>query len=203
MEDESVLSLKSAARRGGIASLAALSALALASCSAGQITQTSSKVTAVDGASADSEDGTMAVRDVTIILDEQQDDASLKFTAINQDPSMVDHTLESVEVEGQQVDMDSTEPLQTQCSLVAASEQALSDLPQFDEGCISYSATTLENRDFAIGGNLPVLFTFDNTTIELLAPVSMAHPEVGEATRDELTDSLSDNEPMLGESEGH
>lgn len=197
-----MLSLKSAARRGGIASLAALSALALASCSAGQITQTSSKVTAVDGSSADSEDGTTAVRDVTIVLDEQNE-ASLKFTAINQDQSMTDHTLESVEVDGQQVDLENTDPLQTNCSLVAASEQTLSDLPQFDEGCISYTATTLENQDFAVGGNLPVVFTFDNSSIEVQAPISLLHPEAGEATRDELTDSSSDNEPMLGEAEGH
>lgn len=196
-----MLSLKSAARRGGIASLAALSALALASCSAGQITQTSSKVAAVDGASADSADGTVAVRDVTIVLDEQQEDAALKFTAINQDQSMAEHTLESVEVDGQEVTIDNNEPLQANCSLVAGSQETIADLPQYEDGCITYTATSLDNEDFAIAGNLPVVFTFEHTTIELEATVSMVHPEVGEVQREDMTDTQTDNQPMFGEAE--
>lgn len=42
-------SLNLAARRGALVTVAAASALALASCSAGQVTQTSSQVAAVDG----------------------------------------------------------------------------------------------------------------------------------------------------------
>lgn len=197
-----MLSLKSAARRGGIASLAALSALALASCSAGQITQTSSKVAAVDGASADSEDGTVAVRDVTVVLDEENE-ASLKFTAINQDQSMAEHTLESVEVDGQEVTIEDNEPLQANCSMVAASEATIADLPKFEDGCITYTATSLDNEDFAIAGNLPVVFTFEHTTIEVDSTVSMVHPEAGEVHREDMTDTQTDNQPMFGDAADH
>ena len=79
-------SLNSAARRGAIMTVAALSALALASCSAGQVTQTSTQAAAVDGANADTENGEIAVRDVTIHVTEDGE-AGLKFTAINQDTS--------------------------------------------------------------------------------------------------------------------
>lgn len=196
-----MMSLKSAARRGGIASLAALSALALASCSSGQITQTSSKVSAVDGASADSEDGAVAVRDVYVVMDEQGD-AALKFTAVNQDASMTDHTLESVEVDGQELQSDALPAtLQTNCSLVVDSQSGLDTIPQFDEGCITYGTSSLENEDYAFGGNLPVTFTFDNGTVEVIATVSEYHQEAGELHRGDLTDSESDNEPSLGE--GH
>ena len=76
-------SLKSAARRGAIISVTAVSALALASCSAGQVAQTAEKVAAVDGASASTEDNKVAVRDVTILV-EPNGTAALKFTAVNQ-----------------------------------------------------------------------------------------------------------------------
>ncbi|WP_034990937.1 hypothetical protein [Corynebacterium halotolerans] len=184
MEDAPVKSLKSAARRGGIVSAAALSALALASCSAGQVTQTSSQVAAVDGARADSEDGAIAVRDVTVIVGEEGD-AALKFTAINQDDAVQTHTLESIEVDGTEVQLDNNVPLEHECSLVGASQPVIEDMPQAEEvDCISYTATSLPNDDFAVGGNLPVVFTFDSGTIELDATVDFPTPlDAGELTR--------------------
>ncbi|MGP6174591.1 hypothetical protein [Corynebacterium sp. A21] len=202
MEDESVMSLKSAARRGGIASVAAFSALALASCSAGQITQTSSQVAAVDGGSADAEDGTVAVRDVRITLDEEGG-AALKFTAINQDSSMAEHTLESIDVDGQELEMGPVEPLKQNCSIVGHSAAGLEKMPQYDSGCIEYVETSLANEDYAFGGSLPVTFTFDNSTVEVIAAISAAAPEAGVLDRDDLTDLNSDNTPMLGEAEHH
>lgn len=177
-------SLKSAARRGGIISAAALSALALASCSAGQITQTSSQVAAVDGAAADSEDGTVAVRDVTIQIDEDGE-AALKFTAINQDTSMNEHSLESVEVDGSPITLDPT-TLARNCVLVADSADALDSMKQSEDvGCIEYTETSLDNDDFAVGGNLPVTFTFDSGTIEVTAAISAASFEPGTYDRPE------------------
>lgn len=184
MEDAPVKSLKSAARRGGIVSAAALSALALASCSAGQVTQTSSQVAAVDGAWADSEDGAVALRDVTVIVGEEGD-AALKFTAINQDPTVQTHTLESIEVDGVEVELDNTPPLEHECSLVGASQPTIEDMPQAEEvGCIYYTATSLPNDDLAIGGNVPVIFTFDSGTVELDATVDFPTPlDAGEYNR--------------------
>ncbi|GAB2510133.1 hypothetical protein CATRI_11430 [Corynebacterium atrinae] len=181
-------SLKSAARRGGIISVAALSALALASCSAGQITQTSSQVAAVDGASADSEDGTIAVRDVTIIVDEDGQ-AALKFTAINQDVALVDHTLESVEVDGNPVKLTTTS-LARECALVGDSAEGLRAMPQADGvGCIDYTATSVENSDFAIGGNLPVVFSFDSGDVNVVATISAPQIESGDFVRPETEGS--------------
>ena len=77
-------SLKSAARRGAIMSVTALSALALASCSAGHVAQTAEKVAAVDGAAASTEDGKVTVRDVTIQVEPDSGETSLKFIAVNQ-----------------------------------------------------------------------------------------------------------------------
>lgn len=188
------MSLKSTARRGGLASFAALTALALASCSAGQITQTSSQVAAVDGAWADSEDGTIAVRDVAVVLDEQ-DEAALKFTAVNQDESGAAHTLESVEVDGQEVDIDQTPTLQAECSLVADNQQGIEQVPQFEEGCLHYTATSMENENYPIGGNVPVVFTFDHTSVELNTPITRDQLPAGEFHREEMTDANTDNPP--------
>lgn len=176
-------SLKSAARRGGIVSAAALSALALASCSAGQVTQTSAQVAAVDGARADSEGGEVAVRDVQVlVLDDEN--AAVKFTAVNQDPSLATHTLESVQVDGNEVDLENNPPLEHNCSLVGDSEEGFEAVPETDIGCIEYTVTSLANDDFAVAGNIPVTFTFDTGTLELTAPISAPTPvEAGEVTR--------------------
>ncbi|WIM67345.1 hypothetical protein QP027_09585 [Corynebacterium breve] len=182
-------SLKSAARRGGIISAAALSALALASCSAGQITQTADQVAAVDGASASSENGEVAVQDVTIVLDAESGDAALKFTVTNQDVAQKEHTLESVKVDGADVNLGSTEPIKYNCRLVADSKDGIDAMPQ-SEGCIQYVETTLDNDDFAYAGNRPVVFTFgDLDDIEVDATVSAPTGEHEDSNRPEAEQS--------------
>lgn len=179
-------SLKSAARRGGIISAAALSALALASCSAGQVTQTASQVAAVNGAEGNTEDGTVAVRDVTVVVDDQGE-AALKFTAINQDTTMTEHTLESVEVDGTPVEVDSA-TLRRDCVLVADSAAGLEVTPRSENtGCIEYAETSLPNEDFAYGGNLPVTFTFDSGEITVNAAVSAQQLPAGTFHREPET----------------
>ena len=176
-------SLKSAARRGGIISAAALSALALASCSAGQVAQTASQVAPVNGAEGNSEDGTVAVRDVTIVVDEQGE-AALKFTAINQDTTMTEHTLRSIDVNGNPVSVAAT-PLQRDCVLVGNSAAGLESTPQAENiGCIEYTETSLDNDDFAIGGNVPVTFTFDTGEVEVSATIAAPQLEAGTFVRE-------------------
>lgn len=176
-------SLKSVARRGGAVSLAAASALLLAACSAGQITQTSSQVAAVNGASAATEDGSVTVQDVTIIL-EENGDAALKFTASNQDYEMKEHRLQSVEVNGQSVSMNTPDPLGYNCNLVGDSQAGLERMPQAENSCIEYVATSVDNQNFAYAGNVPVTFTFDTGTIEVLATVAAPTVESGDTVRD-------------------
>lgn len=183
MEDDPVKSVKSAARRAGLLSAAAVSALALASCSAGHITQTSEQVAAVDGSSADGADGAVAVRDVTLTVDENSA-AALKFTAINQDPHRADHRLQSVAVNGKPVNVPA-QTLKPNCAVVGASAAALATIPRdTGAGCTEYVTTMLNNEAFAPAGTVNVTFTFDNATIDVPAAVSGGHVKSGTFTRD-------------------
>lgn len=176
--------LKSAARRGGVVSAAALSALLLASCSAGQVTQTSDQVAAVDGASTDSEDEAVALRDVTVIVADSGE-AALKFTAINQDTNQAPHRLQSVSVNGKPVRVEQTPEIKPGCSLVADSAAGIADLNKdANAGCIDYTSTSLDNDNFAPGGNAEVQFVFDNGTVPVTATISAPNLDSGTVTRD-------------------
>lgn len=158
-------------------------ALALVGCSAGQITQTSSQVAAVDGATAFTEDGAISVQDVTLVLDESGQ-AAVKFVATNQDTSMKDHTLQSVSVAGTPVNMGAAKTVTYNCALVSDSQEGLDRLPQSGDDCIQYVPNTVVNKDFAFGGNVPVTFTFDNATVEVDATVSAPTLASGQTDRD-------------------
>ena len=173
-------------RRGGAIAVATLSAAALAACSAGQITQTSSQVPAVDGARGGDESLGVSVQDVTVILDENTADAALKFTAQNQDPSGESYNLSSVTVDGQEVQFNNQPvTLEQNCRLVADYEEHSTHKNDFKDGCIQYATTSLENEDYAFGGNLPVVFTFDGLDpIEVTATVAAPTLVSGEQDRD-------------------
>lgn len=176
-------SLKSAARRGAIISVTAVSALALASCSAGQITQTADKVAAVDGASASTEDNKVAVRDVTILV-EPDGTAALKFTAVNQGYDTDVISLESVEVDGQRVEMDKAQPLHRDQSIIADSQKNLDATTQQDSENVQYIATSLKNDDFGYAGDRPVTFEFSNGSIDVDATIAATQMQSGEFDRD-------------------
>ena len=178
-----VQSLKSAARRGAIISVTAVSALALASCSAGQVTQTADKVAAVDGASASTEDNKVAVRDVTILV-EPDGTAALKFTAVNQGYDTDVISLESVKVDGQRVEMDKAQPLHRDQSIIADSQKNLDATTQQDSETVQYIATALENDDFGYAGSRPVTFEFSNGSIDVDATIAATQMQSGEFDRD-------------------
>ncbi|WP_175934488.1 hypothetical protein [Corynebacterium sp. Marseille-P4321] len=169
-------------KAAGVA-LAAGAALALTGCSAGQITQTSDQVAAVDGASGATENGEVAVQDVTVVLAEDGT-AALKFTATNQDTSMKDHTLQNVAVDGQTVQLENSGAIKYNCALVADSAEGLERMPQDDDNCIVYTETALNNEGFAYGGNLPVKFTFDTGTVDVTATVSAPTLPSGQVNRE-------------------
>mgnify|MGYP001758710581 FL=1 len=158
-------------------------AMVLAGCSAGQITQTADQVAAVDGATAFTEDGAVSVQDVTLILTEDGQ-AALKFVATNQDTSMKDHTLQSVSVAGTPVNLGVSKPVTYNCSLVSDSAEGLNRIPQSDDPCMQYVPNTVVNKDFAFAGNVPVSFTFDNSTVEVDATVSAPNLVSGQEDRD-------------------
>ena len=190
-----VQSLKSAARRGAIISVTAVSALALASCSAGQVAQTAEKVAAVDGASASTEDNKVAVRDVTILV-EPDGTAALKFTAINQGYDTDVISLESVEVDGQRVEMDKAQPLHRDQSIIADSQKNLDATTQQDSENVQYIATTLKNDDFGYAGDRPVTFEFSNDSIDVDATIAATQMQSGEFDRDvESSEGYSSEAP--------
>ena len=171
-------------KRVAAAAVAGCATLALVGCSAGQITQTSNQVAAVDGASASAEDGSVAVQDVTVVLAEDGQ-AALKFTATNQDTAMKDHTLKSVDVDGQNVTISGNSSIAYNCALVADSKDGLERMPQDkNDNCIEYTATTLANDDFAYGGNVPVTFNFDTGSLDVVATVSAPTLASGQVDRE-------------------
>ena len=192
-------SLQSAARRGLVISATALSALALASCSAGQITQTSDKVIAVDGSSAKTEDGNIAVQDVTILLEPETGEAALKFTAVNAGYGKDKVTLEAIDVDGQAVELGAIKPFGRDESIVGNSAANLKALPESDLESIQYVATTLENDDFGYAGTRPVTFTFSNGSVVLNAPVSASPLQSGKFNRDATSpEGYTTEQPKAG-----
>lgn len=175
-------SLKSAARRGAMISVAAASALALTSCSAGQITQTSDQVAAVDGSEVDNANGTIALRDVTISLTEQGQ-AGVKFTAINQDNSNKEHVLKSITVDGTKATIDGDTKLASDCSIVGGIKAEISQLTEPKAGCITHVITSVENKGLAVGGSKNVVFSFDSGDIALDATIAAPVLESGQHDR--------------------
>ncbi|WP_374064282.1 hypothetical protein ABMV15_02970 [Corynebacterium belfantii] len=182
MEDVHVKSLKSAARRGAMISVAAASALALTSCSAGQITQTSDQVAAVDGSEVDNANGTIALRDVTISLTEQGQ-AGVKFTAINQDNSNKEHVLKGITVDGTKATIDGDTKLASDCSIVGGIKAEISQLTEPKAGCITHVITSVENKGLAVGGSKNVVFSFDSGDIALDATIAAPVLESGQHDR--------------------
>ncbi|MCG7254741.1 hypothetical protein CKJ81_10285 [Corynebacterium hadale] len=177
MEDTHVKSLKP------VAALVAASALALSGCSAGQITQTSDQVAAVDGATAFTDNREVSVQDATVILQENGQ-AAVKFTATNQDTAMKDHTLRSVKVNGTPANVQGAEPIGYNCVLVADAAESLANVPQSEDACIQYVPTTVANDDFAYGGTVPVEFDFDSGSVTVDATVSAPLLESGQVERE-------------------
>ncbi|WKD58710.1 hypothetical protein [Corynebacterium caspium] len=173
-------------RRTGLVGAVLLSTAALTACSAGHVSQTANQVAAVNGTSADTTDGTIALRDVTVIVDQEDNGAALKFTAINQDPQRKAHSLTGVKVAGQAVTISELPTLEARCLLVADSAAGLAAIPKADDShCITYATTSLINKDFAPSGQLDVEFSFDNGTITVPATIAAPGLKSGTLHRDE------------------
>ena len=102
---------------------------------------------------------------------------------------MTEHTLDSVEVDGAAVEMDSA-TLGRDCVLVGDSAEGLDSMPQAENtGCIEYTETSLPNDDFAIGGNLPVVFSFDTGEVEVTATIAAPQQTPGTFVRDSVPEA--------------
>lgn len=108
------MAFKSVLRRSALITVSAASAIALAACGAGQISQTANQHPAVDGAMNGGEDaagkgaentnsalGFVNIRDAHILVDPEAGTAGLKFSASNQQRATESvYKLKSVTVEG-------------------------------------------------------------------------------------------------------
>ncbi|MDO4631269.1 MAG: hypothetical protein Q4A82_03170 [Corynebacterium sp.] len=174
MEDEHVKPLKIL--------IAATSALALASCSAGQITQTSDQVAAVDGASANSSDNKLAVRDVTIHVTDEGE-TGVKFTAINQDKKDATHQLRKITIDGDEVTIDGDTTFNPGCNLVGDIASEMTDLVEPDKACVMHVTTSITNPGYPLGGTKEVVFEFDSGSITTNAAVSAPVLQSGKVNR--------------------
>lgn len=122
------MSLKSATTRCGLAAVALLSATGLAACGAGQISQTANQVPAVDGASANSEDGFIHLRDVTIHPATSGKDGAIKFAVTNDYPKGKDIKLESITVGSDKVDISGDATIKSTCQLIGDGKAQISTM---------------------------------------------------------------------------
>ncbi|MCF4007163.1 hypothetical protein L1O03_08255 [Corynebacterium uropygiale] len=194
-------SLKSAARSGLLVTATLASALALGACSAGQISQTADQVPAINGTNADADNNSLSVRDLTVILDPHDaNNNTLRFIITNQDPKTAgsaqgENASHKHEVTLTKVTLDGTDvtfngelpPIGRGCTLFSDSADALQTGPQDGtekNQCIYRVSNTIENKDFAYAGHLPVTFTFDNgTTINMDATVNAPQLPAGSLER--------------------
>lgn len=171
------MTLKSVVRRGALATVATASAVALAACGAGQISQTANQVAAVDGARnfTDTQDRGIAVRDAQIVIDPDSGEAALKFSASTEAVATgAYYALESIEVEGageveinevtstqgyddalENSGADGENVIPRDCQLVADYEGAVeqySENADVNPGCITYVSTSLDGESF-VGEN--------------------------------------------------
>ncbi len=175
-------SFMSVARRSAVLTVAALSAITLTACSAGQITQTDTQVAAVNGAEINTSAEGLVLRDATVIVDENNK-ASLKFTVLNNDPKTKAHKLLSVLVDGKSVDVPEDLTVAAGGTLVVAPKSALETMPKSDSKVVSYGTIDLENTGFAHGGAVDMEVNFDSASAKGEIPVAASHLTSGEYTR--------------------
>lgn len=168
-----------------LATAVGMSAIALTACSAGQISQTADQVPEVNGVAGETPKKDMTVRDVVILVN-PDGTAALKFTASNQDPNLTPHSLKSVTMDGQQVELESQpKAINNNCSLNVNSKQGIEATHPTDHVCLQQIPSKVQNTGLALGGNKDVVFTFDSGEVKLSTPIVAPTPKAGSTNRTE------------------
>ncbi|ALA68695.1 hypothetical protein [Corynebacterium lactis] len=219
------MAFKSVLRRGSIVAISAASAVVLAACGAGQVSQTADQLPAVDGslnigkaeagkseAKGNPRIGSVALRDVHVLVDPEGDTAALKFSASNQQRATDSFfTLKSIKVDGvgdvtlkpagetpsykEHKKGDKSVP--RNCQLVVGPESVIAPLAKTakdNTGCIAYFSNTLNpeslvgEKSSAAAQHRNVTFEFTDkdgakVTYPLTATVSADILEAGQANR--------------------
>lgn len=148
--------------------------LGLTACGAGQISQTADQVAAVDGASGQTEDAAVYVRDVTVLVNDSNQ-ASLKFTAMNDEKKAGEAVvLQGVKVENTPVNVAANPHIGSGCSLVINTPRQNEVQPSasHDAMCAEYGIATVADPGAVPGQQRTVTFSFSNGDITVNAPVS-------------------------------
>ncbi|MDV8002343.1 hypothetical protein [Rhodococcus sp. IEGM 1408] len=182
-------------RRTALAVLAVGAALGASACSAGQVSQTAYQVAAVDGGHGTA--GDLEVNDLVVVLPETGDaDAKVGFVASYTGSGFGDPvSLDRVQIDGVEVQVGESQPLERGCSLVVSSAEGAVPAPAQEGVCVEQTTATLPAGELAVGTSVPATLTFSNgDTVQAFAGVITEVPDSGEYTRPSET---------VAPSEGH
>lgn len=171
-------------RRTALVVLAVGAALGASACGAGQVSQTANQVAAVDGGRGSS--GELHVNDLQVVLPENGGEARVGFVASFTGYGLGDTiSLERVEIDGTEVQLGGTEPMERGCSVVVDPREDAEPAPAQEGVCVERTTATLPSADdLTIGSPVPATVTFSNgDQIETDAAVVGEILEAGEYDR--------------------
>lgn len=180
MEDHIVKFTQMTSARSGMVAVLSAAAVALTACSAGQISQTSDQVAAVNGVFAEQKNAVL--RDVAVVL-APDNTVALKFTLANAETKGSDLVLRSAKIDGKTVAGTENFTVPAGCNLIADSKAAIDAQADGSRNlCHEYTATSVTGvNKTLIGGRKTVRFSLSNSSspLEVVAPVVGYTPEAG------------------------
>lgn len=171
-------------RRTALVVLAVGAALGASACSAGQVSQTANQVASVDGGRGSA--GDLHVHDLQVAVPENGGEARVGFVASFTGYSLGDAvSLERVEIDGEEVQLGGTQPLERGCSIVVDARENAEPAPAQEGVCVEMTTATLPSADdLSIGTSVPATVAFSNgDQIETDAAVVGEILEAGEYDR--------------------
>ncbi|MBC2681263.1 hypothetical protein [Corynebacterium anserum] len=201
MEDHIVKSQKSIAARGALALVAAGSAMALTACGAGQISQTANQVPAVNGTSGAVKNVT--VRDASVVI-AKDGEAYLKFTASNVEDNAASVKLESIKVDGKNVDLNGLSEIKPGGSIVTDTPDLVKEIQRGGTNLKNeYGSPKLASSEgFFPGGSKDAVFTFDKGKITIPVSIVKEQPKSGDTFRDKDQSIINQKQFEKDASEG-
>lgn len=169
-------------RRSALAVLAVGAAIGASACSAGQVSQTAYQVSAVDGGQGSA--GDIHVNDFLVALPESGE-GKVGFTATYTGSGFGDPiSLDRVEIDGTEVQMGPTKPLERGCALVVSAEDDANLSPTKKDICVEHTTATVPADELNVGVSVPATLTFSNgDQVDTLAGVISEITVAGEFTR--------------------
>ena len=180
-------------RRTALVALALGAALGASACSAGQVSQTAYQVAAVDGGHGSA--GDLEVNDLVVVLPEADAaEARVGFVASYTGSGFGEPiSLDTVRIDGVEVQVGQSQPLARGCSLVVSSAEGATPAPAQEGICVEQTTATLPAGDLSVGTSVPATLTFSNgDTVEASAGVIAEVPAGGEYTRPSETATPSE-----------